>query len=200
MIILIAFIKGSVEKLSQSSIILENNDIGYLINVSTTTLSNISLSQKIKVHTYQVVKEDEISLYGFLTFEELNMFTKLISVSGIGPKAALAILSLLSPNEIIIAIASEDVQTLSKAQGIGKKTASRLILELKDKIDNVFVVQKDNQSKVVQGSSAKQDAIEALTALGYSRSESVKIVMEVTVGDMTVEQILKQSLKKLANV
>jgi len=204
MVIMIAFIKGTVVKIFQSSFIIENNDIGYLINVSASTLSKLNHSEKVKIYTYQIIREDENSLYGFLTSDELDMFEKLISVSGIGPKGAISMLSFLSPSEITLAIVSEDIKTLSKAQGVGKKTASRLILELKDKVSNSEThstsIDSNNSNSSFGGqSSAKKDAIEALISLGYNRSESVKLVMEIAMPDMTLEQIIKHSLKKLSS-
>ena len=151
------------------------------------------------------VKEDGISLYGFYTIDELDLFNYLIGVSGVGPKGALSFLNTFEPSEIIMAIVSEDIQTLSKISGVGKKTAQRVILELKDKFKNFdffksFSDENNNDGAKVENikkNSAKLEAIEALSALGYSRSEAVKAVGEVYEDSLSVEQLLKKSLKAM---
>ena len=139
------------------------------------------------------VKEDDISLFGFLTQQEQTIFHQLLSVSGIGPKGALAFLSEMTPEDIIIAILSEDIKTLSKTPGIGKKTAQRLILELKDKVKPQEVIQQTPQ----KDTNEKWEAVEALTSLGYSRSEAMQAVNACYKEGLSVEEILKLSFKKL---
>ena len=146
------------------------------------------------------VKEDGISLYGFSTAEELELFHRLISVTGVGPKGALGFLSQLKPQEIILAILSDDVKTLSKAPGVGRKTAQRVILELKDKFQtaDAIAMEMEAEDLMPTGSNgAKFEAMDALAALGYSRSEAAKAVNGVAAEGMTTEDILKAALKKM---
>ena len=146
------------------------------------------------------VKEDGISLYGFSTAEELELFHRLISVTGVGPKGALGFLSQLKPQEIILAILSDDVKTLSKAPGVGRKTAQRVILELKDKFQtaDAIAMEMEADDLMPTGSNgAKFEAMDALAALGYSRSEAAKAVNGVAAEGMTTEDILKAALKKM---
>ena len=154
----------------------------------------------MKIHTHMNVKEDGISLYGFSTAEELELFHRLISVTGVGPKGALGFLSQLKPQEIILAILSDDVKTLSKAPGVGRKTAQRVILELKDKFQtaDAIAMEMEADDLMPTGSNgAKFEAMDALAALGYSRSEAAKAVNGVAAEGMTTEDILKAALKKM---
>ena len=154
----------------------------------------------VKIHTHMNVKEDGISLYGFSTAEELELFHRLISVTGVGPKGALGFLSQLKPQEIILAILSDDVKTLSKAPGVGRKTAQRVILELKDKFQtaDAIAMEMEAEDLMPTGSNgAKFEAMDALAALGYSRSEAAKAVNGVAAEGMTTEDILKAALKKM---
>ena len=200
---MISFIKGRLEEISEQSIILETGGIGYRIQVSPQTIARIPRSDnEIKLHTYMHVKEDGIALYGFLNGEEINMFNLLILVSGIGPKVALGILGAMEPQQVMLAIIAEDFAALSKAPGVGKKTAQRIVLELKDRIKGREATDLSDavigQRSVSMGTNEKQDAIDALLALGYSRGESVKVVMETALPGMNAEQVIKSSLRKLA--
>nr|WP_251855616.1 Holliday junction branch migration protein RuvA [Clostridium sp. MD294] len=190
---LISYIKGIITYKSNSFVVIECNGIGYKIFVSSATLSHLNEKETIMIYTFMNVKEDDISLFGFLTQQEQTIFHQLLSVSGIGPKGALAFLSEMTPEEIIIAILSEDIKTLSKAPGIGKKTAQRLILELKDKVKSEEITQQTSQ----KDTSQKWEAIEALTSLGYSRSEAMQAVNACYKEGLSVEEILKLSFKKL---
>jgi len=201
----IAYIKGTVEQLSGQSVILDNQGIGYIINASPATLSRLpKKGEPAQLYTYMQMKDDGISLFGFLTPEELHIYNLLISVSGVGPKVGMSILAALTPTQIVTAIANGDSVVFSKAPGVGKKTAQRITLELQDKIKT-----KDTSSfntsdsgvtatMAVVATSEKQDAIDALLALGYSRNESLRVVLEIAVEGMSVEQIIKSALKKLA--
>ena len=190
---MIGYIKGTVEQLTDQGIILENNDIGYLISAPTSTLGRLSpKGEEVQVYTYMQVKEDDISLYGFLSQDELQLFRLLISISGIGPKVGMAILSIMSPAQVMSAIASQDAVAFSKVPGVGKKTAQRITLELQDKIKS-----PDSENTVMLSSSEKQDAIDALLSLGYGRSESMRAVLAVTTEDMATDQIIRLALKKL---
>lgn len=196
---MISYIKGKITYKSESFIIVECHDIGYKITVSALTLTKLHELEEIKIYTFMNVKEDNISLFGFLTQQEQHLFHKLLSVSGIGPKGAMAFLSEMTPDEIVLAILSEDVKTLSKAQGIGRKTVQRLILELKDKIKIEEMPEQqifENQTQTTQ-CNEKWEAMEALTSLGYSRSEAMRAVNACYKEGLSVEEILKLSLKKL---
>ncbi len=199
---MISFIRGKLCNVFEQSIIIDNNGIGYLVHASTATISNLSgIGDEATVYTYMQVSQDAISLYGFASFEELNMFNLLRTASGIGPKTALSILSIMTPSAIMLAIITDDTVSLSKAHGISKKKAQMLALELRDKIKTHDTTIEQNvglQQSIKTASSEKQDAIDALIALGYNRSESVKAVMEVALPEMSTEQIIKLGLKKLA--
>lgn len=201
---MISYIKGKLQYLSDSFVIIDNGGIGYKIFVSPKLMSNIGkIGDNVTVFTYMSVKDDGISLYGFENFEELEIFNKLITVSGIGPKGALGIISNLTPADFIMAVISDDVAAVSKAPGVGKKTAQRIILELKDKFktedfieEKIFGEGKGLSSVVADNS--KIEAIDALTSLGYGRSEAAKAVSAVFEEGKTTEDILKLALKKLA--
>ena len=198
---MVSFVSGTLDMIFDNFVIVDNNGIGYQINISSSTVSK--LPQKghyIKLYTYMNVKDDNISLYGFTSMEEIQVFNMLIAVSGIGPKGALTILAVLAPSQLMLSIVSDDVAALSKVPGIGKKTAQRLILELKDKVKTNHVFNADTSTYSNETDHAninKQDAIDALLVLGYSRSESVKAVIEVTQADTPLEEIIKLALKKL---
>lgn len=195
---MISYIKGRVERRAEGYIILEANGIGYRIFVSPATLAKLpQTGEPAQVFTYFGVKEDGVSLYGFATAEEQEMFHQLLRVSGVGPKGALGFLSQLTPTEIVMAILSEDVKTLAKAPGVGKKTAQRVILELKDKCRTEEAVAEgeawQRELAPADTADAKWEAIDALTALGYSRSEAARAVNRAA-GE-TTEEILKAALK-----
>lgn len=199
---MISYIKGTLERRAESYIIIETGGIGYQIFVSPATLAKLpQTGEVVKVFTYFSVKEDGISLYGFATMEEQEMFHKLLTVSGVGPKGALGFLSQLTPQEIILAIISEDVKTLSKAPGVGRKTAQRVILELKDKFKTEDALSMGEElqgaAETSVGGDAKFEAIDAMTALGYSRSEAAKAVNAVAAEGLSTEDILKAALKKM---
>lgn len=199
---MIEFIKGKVSYKGEDFIVLENNGIGYKIFVSAETLLNVGYDE-VKIYTYMNVSEAGIALYGFLSGEELKLFYKLITVSGVGPKSAIGLLSVLSPSQIVFAIVADDVKTIAMGQGIGKKTAQRIILELKDKVSGEGdALGEAALSDIVSGAGSqteeKAEAIEALTALGFGRGEASKAVGSVYISGMTVEETIKQSLKALS--
>lgn len=201
---MIAYLKGEIADITEDNLILEANNIGYNIKISSGTAGMLpGIGEEVKVYTYTYVREDAFLLYGFLTKDDLDIFKKLITVNGIGPKGGLAILSVMSADSLRFAIISGDVKEISKAPGIGKKTAERVILDLRDKvsIEDTFVNKSmaGDLGDVSSGdTNIKNEAIEALTALGYSASEALKAVKQVTVmEDMDTEDILKQALKKM---
>lgn len=195
-----AYLIGHVTEYNAEGIVIEANQIGWNVKVSEETKNLLSTRMgEVKVFTYTYVKEDCLSLFGFLSKEELELFKKMISVSGIGPKGALAILSALPFEDLVFAIISGDAKSISKAQGIGAKTAQRLILELKDKLSAESVsavVSEVNETSVVTH-TAKQEAIEACVALGYSYPEAARALKEVKEDSLSTEEYVKIALKKL---
>lgn len=200
---MIRFIKGELEETTDNTVILENNGIGFEIFVPENVMAQMpQIGSEVKIHTYFHVREDAMQLFGFLTKSDLRMFELLITVNGIGPKGALGILSIFSADELRMSIFAGDAKTISKAPGIGKKTAEKLILELKDKIKFEDSIQSyanlsSKTDKDIQ-TMARADAIEALVALGYSQTESVKAVQGVVFeNNMDSETVLKEALKKM---
>ncbi len=199
---MIGYIRGIFVDEDESAMLIENQGIGYRIFVPDTMYrENISKGEEIKIYTYLHVKEDALQLYGFPAKDDLNMFRLLIGVNGIGPKAGLGILSALSADELRLAVLSDDIKTLSKAPGIGKKTAQKLILELKDKMHLEDVLEntgKDaNAGLALQGNQqSAKEAVQALVALGYPNAEALRAVGKVKdASTMEVEEILKAALK-----
>lgn len=201
---MISYIRGEIAEIEEDLLVLEANGIGYNIRITMETASNLpSIGEDIKIYTYMHVREDDVSLFGFLTKDDLKVFKLLIGVSGIGPKGALGILSALTADDIRFAVLSDDVKAISKAPGIGTKTAQKLIIELKDKLklEDAFEARLENNSNSVNAASndAKGEAVMALTALGYSNSEALRAVKEAgNTDDMDSEAILKAALKKLS--
>lgn len=199
---MIAYIKGEVTELSVGRLVLENQGLGYELQVSAGDLEELHIGQTVKIYTYVQLMEREgtFQSFGFLRKDSLEVFRMLLGVSGIGPKAALGILSGLGPDTLRFAILSDDVKTISKAPGIGRKTAQKLILELKDKFSLEEAFEKKLETVQAQEETAKtpaaQEAVEALTALGYSPADALRAVKKADTGeDMDVEQLLKASLK-----
>lgn len=198
---LYAYINGKVIKKGNNYIIVETGNIGYKINTSLTTINVIGdVGAEVKIYTHLYVREDIISLYGFSTNEELQVFELLISVSGVGPKAAISVLSAVSPSKFGLSIISNDVKTLTKAQGIGPKMAQRIILELKDKIKNDQLIEQNlldiNEQIPNQESDLSSEAISALMVLGYSFNEARKAVYSLDMGP-DIETIVKNALRVL---
>lgn len=196
---MITYIVGELTYIDNNTIILEAYGVGYEITVPESVISSLpGIGSSIKIFTYQNVKEDALDLYGFLTMDDLKIFKQLITVNGIGPKGALSILSVISPDELRLAVISDDVKKIQSAPGIGSKTAQKLIIELKDKLKLEDIVYDLHDEKDAV-KSVRDEAISALISLGYSNSESVSAVSALMITeDMTSEDILKQALKKLA--
>lgn len=201
-----AYIKGELAEKNIDHIVVEAGGIGYLIYVPAQSIDYLpDEGDQIKVYTYLYIREDAMVLYGFLTKDDLEIFKMLITVSGIGPKGGLGILSTLSADDLRFAILSGDSKTISKAPGIGAKTAQRVIIDLKDKmsLEEAFEKKLDNNADGVQktlNSSIKNDAVMALSALGYSSAESLKAVSNVDItDDMDVEDVLKLALKNMSS-
>jgi len=201
---MIGYLKGEITEIKESYIVIEVGNIGYEVHLSSSTIMELpSKGSTIKLYTYLHVREDAIGLFGFLTKDDLEMFKLLITVNGIGPKGALGILSAISADDIRFAVLAEDAKAIAKAPGIGSKTASKLILELKDKfkLENAFEQRLLNQDDKRTGSGIfgmREEAIQALTVLGYSASDALKIVNQIEITEeMTSEEILKLCLKKM---
>ena len=196
---MISYIIGEVAEVMDGGAIIESNKLGYFVNISASTMTRLTVGERVKLHTTMQIRENDISLIGFLSREDAKIYDMLVSVSGVGTKAALAIQSVLDTSQIILAIIAEEADQLSRAQGVGKKLAGRIVLELKDKLRSTEVYDniRPQQTITTGGGQAKQDAIDALLALGYSRAEALRVVMEITTDDMTTEQIIRQALKKL---
>ena len=200
---MIAFVRGTAVDMTENSVIVEAGGIGYEIYMTGTDLSQIHMGEEVKIHTYFNVREDAMQLYGFRSKDDLQMFRLLLGVNGVGPKAAVGVLAGITADELRFAILSDDVKTLSKAPGIGKKTAQKLILELKDKmkLEDAFELKLAHEhEKAVAGlgeiSDGRQEAVEALVALGYSSTDALRAVRKVTdVAPDDVEGLLKAALK-----
>lgn len=201
MINMIAYINGSLEGIMKDQIVVEAYGVGYLIRVHQNVLKKLpGLHEKVKIYTHQYVREDEISLFGFSSWEELDMFELLITISGIGPKAALSILSSLTVEEFKIAVMSQDAKALTKAQGIGLKGAQRILIELKDKITLSFEEEQPEgavSSGTALESAVVSDAIMAMVSLGYSNTEAFRAVNAVKEKEsLSADALLKEALKK----
>lgn len=191
-----SYIKGRIDHRAADYFVIDNNGIGYKVFSSLSTLDKLSAGLEVKVFTYMYVREDIISLYGFLTPEELRIFELLISVSGIGPKVANSVLSALTPSKFGLAVITGDVQILKSISGIGLKTAQRIILELKDKMKTEEAFDK-SEVQISDTNDNISEAINALQVLGYSASEAVKVLKSVDVDNLDIEEVIKQALKKL---
>ena len=193
------YIKGSFEGIEKEYIIIECGNIGYKIYTSGSTISNMpSLGEKVKIFTYQIVREDFIGLYGFLSKEEIELFIMLIGINGVGPKAALSLMSIASVAALKYAIITSDEKLITKAPGIGKKTAQRIILEIKDKIGIQEAV-GESHIDINNGEDYREklgEALGALMALGYSEKEAEKAI-EKADKDKSVEEIIKVCLRTL---
>ena len=187
---------GEIEEKTENSLILNCNDMGFEVFVSTNTIVNAgNLGEIAKLFTYLNVKEDEMSLYGFLTKEEKNMFLKLITVSGVGPKLALTVLSGLTLSDLSIAIKSEDIKLLSTIKGLGKKTAERIALELKDKVDVLGCYEETSQPEI--NINMVDEATDALVALGLNKNEAYRLAKLNAVDSETTEDIIRKAFQNL---
>lgn len=194
---MISYIIGDIRAIGEDFFVIENNNIGYQIKSSLSTLALVELNNEYKIYTSLQVREDDMSLYGFYSKDELEMFQLLTSVSSIGPKNAIGILSTMDVDEIKIAIVNSDIEALTKAKGIGKKTASRIILELMDKV-SALAIEKPSISKVIpQKNEDIEVAKEALLNLGYQQNDIARVLKELKDMELTLEEIIKESLKRL---
>ncbi len=192
-----SYIKGTIEEINLDNIVIDNNGIGYKINASANTIMKVQIGNECKIYTKLIVKEDDMSLCGFYDKEELTMFELLTSISKIGPKVGLGILSFATPRQIGSYILSEDIVKLSKAPGIGKKTAERIVLELRDKIDKNNVEFEETLLTNKPVIISQDEALDALQALGYSLQESKDAVQRCKKDGLNTEDIIKKSLSYL---
>ena len=197
---MISYIIGEIKHIGEDNFVIENNNIGYFINSSFNTIKTLEINNEFKIFTKMNVREDDISLFGFSSKDELEVFELLTSVSTIGPKNAIAILSTLNVDKIKLAIVNNDIDTLTKAKGIGKKTASRIILELVDKVkkmainDDISISNPDIDN--ISSNGEIEVAREALLNLGYQRNSIDKVLASLKDSDLSLEEIIKESLKR----
>ena len=212
---MIAYIKGTLEIKMTGYVVIDVGGLGYKVFMSDTGIEKLgNIGEKVKVHTYYRVREDDISIFGFNTNEELRMFELLLSVSGVGAKTALAMLAVCSPSEFVLAIVSEDIKVLTSIPGIGPKSAKRIILELKDKIKKEQQMQEltnaSNTNKefsetnikvkqLIEDDNKVQEAIAALQVLGYNKKEIEKAFMKIEKANLTTEDLIKKGLVLLSN-
>lgn len=204
---MISYIKGEIVYNDAEGVIIENSGIGYRVIVPAFSAQKLcSQRGEVIVHTYMSVREDGITLFGFASPEERELYEKLISVSGIGPKAAVSILGALTPSQLIAAIISADSAAIARAPGIGKKTAQRVILDLKDKLGSEAIAEAFDGadaaavSETAAAGDDRSEAVEALVALGYTRSEALKAVSRVYNDGMDVQKILSAALRELSRL
>lgn len=197
---MISYIRGELAVVTEDKAIIDVGGVGYGVFMPKQSLAMLpAIGNEVKVHTYLNVKEDAMQLFGFLTRDDLEVFKLVIGVSGIGPKGGLSILSQLSADGLRYAVFSNDIKAISASPGIGKKTAEKLIIELKDKLKLEDALEHSQTEEVVtvsSNNSIQSEAVQALVALGYGSTEALKAVKKVTITDTTkVEDVLKQALK-----
>ena len=199
---MISYIRGELATISEEKIVIDVNGVGYGIFMPKQSIALLpALGNEVKIHTFLNVKEDAMQLFGFITKDDLDVFKLVIGVNGIGPKGGLNILSQLSADGLRFAVLSNDVKAISASPGIGKKTAEKLILELKDKLRLEDVLEHGNSKEDISnsiGNGVQSEAVQALVALGYGNTEALKAVRKVTINDTSkVEDVLKQALKHM---
>lgn len=199
---MISYLKGNLEVKNIDYVVIEVGGIGYKVYMSSNSINRLGeIGNNVKIYTYMRVREDDISLYGFCTNEELRMFEQLLGVSGIGAKSALTILANISPSSFALAIISGDINTLKKLPGIGAKSAQRMILELKDKMKTQDAIENGEEIININNSYVEndrtKDAIEALQVLGYSRRDIELALSKLDIKNDTVEEIIRKGLKYL---
>ena len=196
-----AYIKGTLEDKSNTYVVVECMGIGYKIFMSNTSISNLGeLGEKVKIYTHYYVREDNISLYGFLSNEELRMFELLLGVSGVGAKSAIAMLSNITPSSFALAVISNDIAKLTKIPGIGAKSAQRIVLELKDKLKNEQAIEKaESVKEKIKDDTILSEAIDALQILGNNRKEIDKAIEKIQTENMSTEDIIRKALVVLSS-
>lgn len=195
---MIGFLKGKIDKVIYDKVIIDVNNIGYEVYMPESELNDLNNEQDIKIYTHLHVREDDVRLFGFLSYETLEFFIKLIGVSGVGPKVALGIISNITANDMCIAIATDNVSELKKVPGIGPKMAQKIIFELKDKIvkEQMLDIKNVSTSKNSVVNTNVNEAITALQVLGYTQKEIKEIIERLNVENDSVEDIIKKVLKE----
>jgi Holliday junction DNA helicase RuvA len=197
---MISFVRGELTSIDIEKVIVDVHGLGYSIFMSEHSISLLpKIGSEVKIHTYFNVREDAMLLFGFLTEEDLEIFKLLIQVNGVGPKAGLNILATLTADELRYAVISGDVKGISKAPGIGKKTAEKIILELKDKLDITDILPgRDSYEPSLEGGDGNHhEAVLALVSLGYGQSESLRVINKIDTLHKSTEEILKEALRKM---
>ena len=205
---MLAYIKGELAQKQIGYVVIDVGGLGYKVFMPDQAIDELgSIGEQVKVHTYYRVTEDDISIFGFKTQEELRMFELLISVSGIGAKTASAMLGCIEPSQFAIAVISNDIDTLKRIPGVGPKSAQRIVLELKDKmkkeqqisdLTNATLEQRAKVKKVIVADSKLQEATDALQVLGYTRKDIEKTLEQIDTEELSIEDIIKQSLRQLS--
>ena len=198
---MIAFGSGILEMKLNGYIVIDVGGVGYKVFMSESAIDVLeNIGDKVKIYTHQHVREDDISLYGFVTMEELNMFELLISVSGVGAKSALSILANLEPSKFALAVITNDTSKLVKIPGVGAKTAARIVLELKDKLKNQDIVDKKQSTnqKSTENEEELDEAISALQVLGYNKRDIEKVFEEIDLNNLSLAEMIKHGLKYLS--
>mgnify|MGYP000313278698 FL=1 len=194
---MLAYIKGTLEMKMTGYIVIDVGGLGYKVFMSESGIDKLgNIGETVKVHTYYKVREDDISIFGFKTQEELKMFELLISVSGVGAKSALVMLSCIEPSDFAIAVISNDVKVLTKVPGIGNKSAQRIILELKDKLKEEQLEEKlkDSSKRLKDNSENINEAISGLMVLGYSKKDIEKAFEHLDIDNLSIEDLIKKGL------
>lgn len=198
---MIAFVNGILDMKLNSFVVIDVSGVGYKVFMSESAIDSLGeIGEKVKIYTHHHVREDDISLYGFRTLEELNMFELLISVSGVGAKSALSILANIEPSAFALAVITNDTSKLVKIPGVGAKSAARIVLELKDKLKNQDLVDKKKEivNKVIANDENLDEAISALQVLGYNRKDIEKVFEKLDISGLKLEDIIKLGLKYLS--
>ena len=193
---MIAFVKGYVDYIDESSVTIDTGSVGIKIFMTPASLSKLKCGEEVKIYTFLRVAEDIFDLYGFLTREELDVFKMIITVNGAGPKAALSVLSALSPEGLAVAIITDDYKSITRAQGVGPKLAQKIVLELKDKFKGREIKLDGGNSEVFAPVSSSNDAVEALVVLGYPKADAMRAVSGVEKG-LSTEDTIKAALMRL---
>lgn len=198
---MIAFLKGKLVSSDETGAILDVNGVGFNVIMPSIDINKLpEVGAEAFVYTYLYVREDVMELFGFSNRESIKYFKKLIGVSGVGPKAAIALLSALAPSELALAIISSDAKAIGKAKGIGPKMAQRIVLELKSKVETEDAIETASPTETVFKPTADASAVNALIALGSSPSEAQKTVMQIAKeGNYTTEEIIREALRRLSN-
>jgi len=195
----IGFVEGIIEYIDVDKIVVNNNGVGYNVFMPASQIDTLNVDETVRVFTYLNVREDAIQLFGFLTRDDLEVFKLLITVNGIGPKGGLAVLSTITTDDLRVAVISEDAKAISKAPGIGAKTAQKVIIELKDKLNLEDVLEpKLDANFQVNDNNSMSEAVMALVALGYSQADAYRAVKSIdNIEELDVENVIKMALKKI---